>query len=58
MEEWKFCYQCTHFGGCIDEEALAEDTDGTCIFEGIYTDAYDDACENFIPLYQKIKDSK
>lgn len=44
------CYQCAKFVGPIEEEQWDEsDTEGMCPEESVYTDAFDEACSEFIP---------
>ena len=43
------CYQCQRFEGPRDEEEWEEEgTEGMCPFLSIYTDAFDDACDEFL----------
>ena len=44
-----YCYCCEHFVGPVEDEELEEDeTVGMCLLTGVYTDAFDDACKEFL----------
>jgi len=48
MEE-KYCYQCQKFVGPVEEEEYDEEgTEGMCPSTGVYTDAFDKSCEEFL----------
>jgi len=49
MCEERCCCDCQHFVGPIEEEEWDEDgTEGMCPHMGWYTDALDEACDEYI----------